>query len=78
MDHSLSSAPVYDHGEPDQHPTDATLANTATDSNLTGSSMANIRSANRRHKRALVSVQTRKKLAEQALVANAKPTKAAR
>lgn len=40
--------------------------------------MANIRSANRRHKRALVAVQTRKKLAENAVVANDKPAKAAR
>lgn len=40
--------------------------------------MANIRSVNRRHKRALVTVQNRKKLAEQALVASDKPAKAAR
>lgn len=40
--------------------------------------MANIRSANRRHKRALATLQTRKKLAAQAQTANDKPAKAAR
>lgn len=40
--------------------------------------MANIRTANKRHKRAITATQMRNKAAEKAVVAVAKPAKAAR
>ena len=77
VDHSLSNALVYDHGWSDQRFRHANPANTATDFNLTGQLMASIRTANKRHKRALVTRDARKKVAQQAAEVKAKPAKAA-
>jgi hypothetical protein len=56
--------------------TDADLANTATDFNPTGYCMGQLRTANKRQKRAIAATQARKKAAE-APVAKKKPVKAA-
>jgi len=55
---------------------DANPANTALDHNLTGLSMATIRSANRRHQRAIVSTNARRKVAGIVTPPKAKPVKA--
>lgn len=59
--------------------TDADLANTATDFNPTGHIMGQLRTANKRQKRAIAATQARKKAAEApvAPVAKKKPVKAA-
>ena len=56
--------------------TDADLANTATDFNPTGYFMGQLRTANKRHKRAIVATVARKKAAE-APVTKTKSVKAA-
>lgn len=40
--------------------TDAKLANTATDINQTGNSMGQLRTTNKRHKRAIIKAQARR------------------
>lgn len=65
-------------GTADQRPMFAKPGNNATDFYLTGSSMANIRTANKRHKRAIVVLHRRKKSAGNAVEATSKPVKAAR
>lgn len=57
--------------------TDADLANTATDSNLTGYSMGQLRTANKRHKRAIVALQARKASVKEAAKEISTRTKAA-
>jgi hypothetical protein len=56
--------------------TDADLANTATDFNPTGYFMGQLRTANKRHKRAIVATQARK-TAAQAPAVTKEPVKAA-
>lgn len=62
---------------PDRRLTHANPGSTATDCNLTGHSMANIRTANTRHKRAIVARLAREKAAAPAVVASEAPVKAA-
>jgi hypothetical protein len=68
----------HDHDGPDQRVTDADLANTATDFNLTGSFMGKLRTANKRHKRAIVSAVQARRRATATLVEVPAPAKADR
>lgn len=64
----------------DRRLTHANPGSTATDRNLTGQAMANIRTANTRHKRAIVARLARQKAADVAVPAAAaaeQPVKAA-
>ncbi len=56
--------------------TDADLANTATDFNPTGHIMGQLRTANKRHKRAIAATKARK-TATDAPIAEKEPVKAA-
>jgi hypothetical protein len=75
-DHSLSSAPIYDHDRRSAQ-NDANQANTAAALHQTGSYMSNIRTANKRHKRAIVATIARNRLAEAPAIEQVEPVKAA-
>ena len=72
----LSAAPKHDQAHRNRRTTDADLANAATDSNLTGLTMGQLRTANKRHNRAIATLEANKKSAKIAPVA-ATTTKAA-
>ncbi len=62
---------------PDQRKIFATQANTAAELHQTGSPMSNIRTANKRHKRAIVATIARNRVAEAAVIEAVEPVKAA-
>lgn len=61
---SLSARPKRDHGVALLHVTDAVLAISAADFAKDWTAMGKLRTANKRHNRAIVTAQARKKAAE--------------
>ncbi len=74
---SLPAMPKHDHDGADPHETSASLANTAS-IHLRGYPMGQLRTANKRHKRAALALQIRKKPVKVEPAAISKPAEAVR
>jgi hypothetical protein len=75
-DHALSSAPIYDQDARSAQ-NDVIQAKAATDLHQTEAYMSNIRTANKRHKRAIVATIARNRVAAAAAIEAVEPVKAA-